>query len=367
MATAMATAARAPAPPGITLHTDAMTIPERRKVPPLVPKKKPSLASLRNEPAVHAEARADTDNTIVLPRLRAREEPVAPASSTQTPPPAEPSLEKLVEELRLDTEHVVARPRRNEPQAVTFDSLMQPAVRSDICIGGRRHQLKAYETPLERRLRLQQQQKEQETSTPPVAHSGPHRPPLPLKPKPQVAQAQHTRSKPAVKPKPALLAKTTATTSSPPPATDNTPAFLREAIQKRLQMAQGVPLPGMVRLLGKSPSYGSPPRSFRKTATNTLSSTLHPAAGDPGFPSPNRSHTIDNASLEKRGRLLVHPNKRRAKGPRRRLPTTLSGPASGSGSASGPAPVSTSPPPLRAKHKSPPPIRKPSRAIAIHS
>ena len=343
-----------------------MTSPERRKVPPIVPKKKPSLASLRNEPIAAAEARPDADNTIFLPRLRAREEPVATAKST--PPQAQPSLEKLVQELRLDTEYVVAQPRKNEPQAITFDSLMQPTVRNDIRIGGRHHQLKAYETPLERRLRLQQQQPETSPSPPPAARSKPHPPPLPLKPKPQVAQLQHIRSKPTIKHKPVLLANMSSSSSPPQksvPAVDNTPVFLREAIQKRLQMAQGVPLPGMVHLSAGSTSYTSPSRSFRTTTTTTSSAASHPASRTLCHSSPHRSHTIDNASLEKRGRPLVHPNKRRAKGPKRRLPTTLSASSSGSGSGSGS--LSASPPPLRPKHKSPPPIRKPSRAIAIHS
>lgn len=225
-----------------------MTI-EKKKVPPIVPMKKPGLKS----------SKIDDENQIILPNLKAREEPPQEYYHRN-----HQNMNTLIDQISLNTEFSVPKQRKHEPKVLKLDDVLKPVIRNDIKIN---------HTPI-----IQQTKKQ-----PPI-----------VKPKPVM------RPKPVPKPK---------LNSSPKPNQhaepvqrfDNTPDFLKETMQRRLQLSNAIPLPGLV----------------TKSQTTSPYKTLQvPSAL-------KKSHTMPAFSA-KFPEPLVHPNKRRSKGPRRRLPTQVS-------------------------------------------
>lgn len=322
---------------------------QKKRIPPIVPKKKQSLQSLR--PIEKVVPR----DTIEIAHLTARKEEHIITTNTNANTNEEASIEQLVGSISLKSNFHVSPPKKNEPKAITFDSIMKPTRRTDIKLGNNNH-IKTIETPLEKHMMLEELKNDLKfVSSKPI--------PPPVKPKPKIKIDFNSKPRAEYKKQSEI---------------DNTPEFLKDTIQKRIQLANsgngangaiigGIPLPGLARFP-------------QKINTTLETSNYHPQI--------HKSHTLDNSNLEKRTQTLTHPNKRRAKGPKRRLPTDISTsqPSSSLASAStstSPSPSpSPSPPfssslsttpsslssltPPPSKHKVPPPVpRKPSRHLSL--
>lgn len=321
-----------------------MTQPERKKVPPIVPKKKKSLYDLNSQSTDKKKVSSIPNNdTIIIPHLIARKDnnDIVP----QNKPHVKSKIdEKLVESLLLDTSFTVPQPKKNEPKPITLDSIMKNSKRTDIKIGaGSFNHIKVVETPLEKKL---------ETTLQVHHKKAPPPPPPPTKPKPLL--------------KPSQLSKTS-NPNSKSNRLDNTPEFLKQTMQKRLQFANtpstgpfdgGIPLPG----LASSNSFST----YHKPTSTRTATSFHRSIQSSPF-TPQKSRTIDNSSLDNRPKTLTHPNKTRAKGPKRRLPKSISETSSvtpsRTTSVSSSISSALSEPPLRL-HKNPPPVPKKSSKVA---
>jgi hypothetical protein len=243
-----------------------MTVIERKKVPPIVPKKKPELKLTNSK------------DTIILPNLKPRnEESIKPKSLKNQ------SLNEIIDSVyHSNSKYEVTKPNKHEPKVLTLDEIMKPKIRSDIVIN-------------------------QKLS------------PLP----------------PPIKQKPIIEKKS---------LFDNTPEFLKETMQKRLQLTQSnlysdsiqqrIPLPGLVQRANSFPE------------NSTIDFTPNKLTKSKTTPTP-----------------LIHPNKIRSKGPKRRLPTKVvsSSSSSSTSNVTPTVPLSSNPIPHQSiiiKKKPPVPPKK---------
>lgn len=335
-----------------------MTQTEKKRLPPIVPKKKTSLYNLKSN-VISSNYENDT---IVIANLKPREdnEDLLNNKNNNNDHNHNNTLEKLVDSISLDTKYEVTNRKKNEPKAITFESIMKPVIRNDIKLHGHNH-LKSVETPLEKKLLFEELKNDSK-----LVKSKPI--PPPIKPKPKInlkndsikynnninySYNNHNNTN-----------RFTKINNQPNIQVDNTPDFLKDTIQKRLQLSKsntlngGIPLPGLADL----------------SQANKINNSTK-------FNQPFKSHTIDNSILESNSnktRNLTHPNKNRVKGPKRRLPTEISSSTppsrsstSSMSSFSATNTSSTSLPNISftpIKHKIPPPVpKKPSKPIVINT
>lgn len=285
------------------LTSKAMTI-ERKKVPPIVPKKNREL-SLRGDKNGSETLHLSIPVGPITPRIQDRE-----TTEKET-------LERLVEEISLNSEYELPRRHRNEPKVIKFDYIMAsnrvPAIKPT------KHASTSINTITNTTTKPKPQPKPKPVLESLLQQESPDIYPkqnatpqdtlwLNLKPKPLVKPKPPVKTKPEIKPSFHCIQHPLSKTCVVPPQTrteKETPAFLHNVLQQHIDLQsksaplQMVPLPGLA------------------------TSAVFPIPAKPS----QRAHTVDNSSLgvtRGSGKKLTHPNKTRSRGPRRRLPKSVS-------------------------------------------
>lgn len=280
---------------------------ERKRLPPIVPKKNPQLAH-RNS--------SQSTTTILIGNIKPR---VDNEETENKPDDAryEATMKSLVDSITLNTEYDVAKPSKHEPKIIKFDDVAKRVVRTDIHIPHRLHM---------------NTEPEMKPKPKPVLKPKPS-----LKPKPELTMKQHLQSKPKpeVKPKPALKPKPHTDTDTDTdtfkgtfkgtinPKDDDIPPFLRETLQKRLQLQKSFTTSSSSSPVLQSRNSSRDIHSFPASIPAPIAL---PGMAKPGASyAPRKSHSVNVAQLSNKPfQPLTHPTKRRAKGPKRKLPQSIS-------------------------------------------